>query len=493
MYQSMMRPKDSEPDDRDLRPDEYIHYIQEHGKECDRIEPELNKQFIQNTLRRAAQSGTPFQSSSKYILDNNPQKNNNILSDNNNPMRRNLSYAPSGPSSFMPTKQLKRTPPGESNRYSQRNNNGNVLSDINNPMRRNLSYAPGGAGFMPNKELKRTPPKESNRYEQVDNRNNNNNINNNNNFNNNTINNNNNFNNNNFNRSYNDNNQFGNSRNFNNNQFSNSRNNDFGNSINSERQYSQVYKITQKLDDQPLNNQIRQSPLLRHQNSGPDPNQHNYIKTEPVRSAILQKQIKSFSPPPQNNEYQDLYVDEQTRTPLIQNEKEKRFLNRSMDYNKETTQNPLSENFDMRPYYTEQGMKIYPGNYQGMTFKRPINENLYDVRYPPNVDNRKEIRKDYHTTSAVSHTIPDYILFDNLNYKNTNTLRPYYFYDDNNIQYRQYSPYRADYDGSRFGDPTYNYYLNGPMRGDVSKDWRYPPQYYYQPNEDFIKVPRVKL
>ena len=489
----MMRPKDSEPDDRDLRPDEYIHYIQEHGKECDRIEPELNKQFIQNTLRRAAQSGTPFQSSSKYILDNNPQKNNNILSDNNNPMKRNLSYAPSGPSSFMPTKQLKRTPPGESNRYSQRNNNGNVLSDINNPMRRNLSYAPGGAGFMPSKELKRTPPKESNRYEQVDNRNNNNNINNNNNFNNNTINNNNNFNNNNFNRSYNDNNQFGNSRNFNNNQFSNSRNNDFGNSINSERQYSQVYKITQKLDDQPLNNQIRQSPLLRHQNSGPDPNQHNYIKTEPVRSAILQKQIKSFSPPPQNNEYQDLYVDEQTRTPLIQNEKEKRFLNRSMDYNKETTQNPISENFDMRPYYTEQGMKIYPGNYQGMTFKRPINENLYDVRYPPNVDNRKEIRKDYHTTSAVSHTIPDYILFDNLNYKNTNTLRPYYFYDDNNIQYRQYSPYRADYDGSRFGDPTYNYYLNGPMRGDVSKDWRYPPQYYYQPNEDFIKVPRVKL
>ena len=161
----MMRPKDSEPDDRDLRPDEYIHYIQEHGKECDRIEPELNKQFIQNTLRRAAQSGTPFQSSSKYILDNNPQKNNNILSDNNNPMRRNLSYAPSGPSSFMPTKQLKRTPPGESNRYSQRNNNGNVLSDINNPMRRNLSYAPGGAGFMPSKELKRTPPKESNRYE----------------------------------------------------------------------------------------------------------------------------------------------------------------------------------------------------------------------------------------------------------------------------------------------------------------------------------------
>jgi hypothetical protein len=128
-----------------------------------------------------------------------------------------------------------------------------------------------------------------------------------------------------------------------------------------------------------------------------------------------------------------------------------------------------------------------------MTFKRPINENLYDIKYPPNIDNRKEIRKDYHTQSAVSQTIPDYILFDNLNQKHNNTLRLYYFYDENNIQYRQYSPYRNDYDNSRFGDPTYNYYLNGHMRSDVSKDWRFPPIYYYQPNEDFIKAPRTNL
>ena len=113
-----MRPKDSEPDDRDLNPNQYIHYIQEHGKECDRIEPELNKQFMQNTLKRAAESGTPFQTSSKFILGNNSQiKNNNILSDANNPMRRNLSYASGGPSSFMPNKELRRTPPGENNRF----------------------------------------------------------------------------------------------------------------------------------------------------------------------------------------------------------------------------------------------------------------------------------------------------------------------------------------------------------------------------------------
>ena len=30
----------------------------------------------------------------------------------------------------------------------------------------------------------------------------------------------------------------------------------------------------------------------------------------------------------------------------------------------------------------------------------------------------------------------------------------------------------------------YNYYLNAPMRGDISEDFRYPPQYYY--NKIFI-------
>ena len=47
MYQSIMCPKNSQTDDRDLSPDEYIHYIQEYGKECVKIEPELYKQFIQ--------------------------------------------------------------------------------------------------------------------------------------------------------------------------------------------------------------------------------------------------------------------------------------------------------------------------------------------------------------------------------------------------------------------------------------------------------------
>lgn len=44
---------------------------------------------------------------------------------------------------------------------------------------------------------------------------------------------------------------------------------------------------------------------------------------------------------------------------------------------------------------------------------------------------------------------------------------------------KHYSPYRYDYEGSRYGDKTYNFLLNGPMRGDVSLDWKYPPLYYY--------------
>lgn len=60
-----------------------------------------------------------------------------------------------------------------------------------------------------------------------------------------------------------------------------------------------------------------------------------------------------------------------------------------------------------------------------------------------------------------------------------NKIKPYYFYKNKNIIYSKYSPYRNDYGNSRYGDETYNYYLNGPMRSDVSKDWRFPPKYYY--------------
>ena len=49
-------------------------------------------------------------------------------------------------------------------------------------------------------------------------------------------------------------------------------------------------------------------------------------------------------------------------------------------------------------------------------------------------------------------------------------------------RYKFYNPYRYDYEGSRYGDNTYNYYLNSPMRSDISADWKFPPLYYYNYN-----------
>ena len=54
-------------------------------------------------------------------------------------------------------------------------------------------------------------------------------------------------------------------------------------------------------------------------------------------------------------------------------------------------------------------------------------------------------------------------------------------------RYKFYNPRRYDYEGSRYGDKTYNYYLNSPMRGDISADWKFPPLYYYNyiPKENY--------
>ncbi len=64
-------------------------------------------------------------------------------------------------------------------------------------------------------------------------------------------------------------------------------------------------------------------------------------------------------------------------------------------------------------------------------------------------------------------------------------------YDEVDDKYRYYSPYRNDYQGSRFGSYTYNYYLNAPMRGDISEDFKYPPQYYYRPKMEAPKLGKV--
>ena len=76
----------------------------------------------------------------------------------------------------------------------------------------------------------------------------------------------------------------------------------------------------------------------------------------------------------------------------------------------------------------------------------------------------------YRNQSQIKYEPNEY--YDNIGIKSYNEIRNYY------------NPERNDYKGSRYGDYTYNYYLNGPMRGDISKDWRFPPIYYYRPNRN---------
>ena len=57
----------------------------------------------------------------------------------------------------------------------------------------------------------------------------------------------------------------------------------------------------------------------------------------------------------------------------------------------------------------------------------------------------------------------------------------YYHGEEISDGYRHYSPDSNDYERSRYGDYIYNYYLNSPMRSDISEDWRFPPIYQYKP------------
>ena len=78
-------------------------------------------------------------------------------------------------------------------------------------------------------------------------------------------------------------------------------------------------------------------------------------------------------------------------------------------------------------------------------------------------------------------------LIDNdIRYEEKNNLQedePY----SNSRNEKHYSPRRYDYEGSRYGDNTYNYYLNEPMRGDKSADWKFPPLYCYNSQIDYGK------
>ena len=75
----------------------------------------------------------------------------------------------------------------------------------------------------------------------------------------------------------------------------------------------------------------------------------------------------------------------------------------------------------------------------------------------------------------------------NRNYNNVNEEEVDEDNYSGNRQYKYYNPKRNDYKGSRYGDYTYNYYLNAPMRGDKTRSWKFPPLYYYNSGDNLPK------
>lgn len=150
------------------------------------------------------------------------------------------------------------------------------------------------------------------------------------------------------------------------------------------------------------------------------------------------------------------------------NREENLYNHPNSDYNQTNPQ--IQERYDNKnyPYYESrrrcEPQTNYNINQQNQNNNNAKNDNYYNRsnRYQPQQQIPPQLTPQYEEKAA------------NLNIERSRIYR-------DSPRYRKYSPYQRDYEKSRFGDYTYNYYLNAPMRGDISNDWRYPPLYYYQP------------
>ena len=105
--------------------------------------------------------------------------------------------------------------------------------------------------------------------------------------------------------------------------------------------------------------------------------------------------------------------------------------------------------------------------------------------YKQNENNKKKYNEEKLNRSSSMGIIPinrsniRYNLLKDINMNNDADNISYSMGNNLSRRYKYYNPYRNDYEGSRYGDNTYNYYLNSPMRSDISADWKFPPLYYY--------------
>jgi len=213
-------------------------------------------------------------------------------------------------------------------------------------------------------------------------------------------------------------------------------------------------------------------------------NKNQYYKEDPFsqsidieaerRNRLLQQQRQRDYENPQNTDPETDYYYKESKTSSDINDYNNRYtynFRRDFDYidfNKFYPENHFGQNKIINRSEIDNSKVKFNKPYQGPPL--PSRGRSYDARY------RKK-----------GSDMEPFYKFKNIEYYGQRD--PITFgYDEVDDKYRYYSPYRNDYAGSRFGSYTYNYYLNAPMRGDISEDFKYPPQYYYKPKLEGPKI-----
>lgn len=153
---------------------------------------------------------------------------------------------------------------------------------------------------------------------------------------------------------------------------------------------------------------------------------------------------------------------------------------------------------------TELNKVQFSQNNEQQKLRNSNNNNYSDIRYKtPDNYYKNNNYNNYNNQRTNEYNNNMTRINSDLNIENNNRLRDninekdrqYYLKDPTDYYrgeeiddgFRHYSPEDNNYNGSRYGGYIYNYYLNAPMRGDKSEDWRYPPLYYVKPNYDSKK------
>ena len=162
--------------------------------------------------------------------------------------------------------------------------------------------------------------------------------------------------------------------------------------------------------------------------------------------------------------------------------------NRNYNNNNPKSQNIINNREQKSKSYNKKGINPFPHNYND---NDNDNDYIFDEKSEYMVKRNKDNRINYNNNNNeyIFDEKSEYMVKRNKDNRNnniniTNNESINYMNTDNiygNKKYKYYNPKRNDYRGSNYGDYSYNYYLNAPMRGDKSQNWEFPPLYYYKP------------